>query len=51
MVLEEVEMFSSLQKRDVANKIQSILRETNHSELPTGYYFVRGRKKRLTTSA
>lgn len=29
-------MFSTQQKRDIANKVQSILRETNHPELPTG---------------
>ena len=29
-------MFSTSQKRDIANKIQSILRETNHPELPEG---------------
>lgn len=29
-------MFSVKQKRDIADKIQAILRETNHPELPTG---------------
>jgi hypothetical protein len=29
-------MFSIAQKRDIADKIQSILRETNHPELPEG---------------
>lgn len=29
-------MFSTGQKRDIANKIQRILRETNHPELPEG---------------
>ena len=29
-------MFSIRQKRDIANKIQKILRETNHPELPEG---------------
>ena len=29
-------MFSVRQKRDIADKVQSILRETNHSELPIG---------------
>lgn len=29
-------MFSVQQKRDIANKIQTVLRETNHPELPQG---------------
>jgi len=29
-------MFSAKQKREIANKVQSILRETNHPELPEG---------------
>lgn len=29
-------MFSIKQKRRIAEKIQQILRETNHSELPVG---------------
>jgi hypothetical protein len=29
-------MFSVRQKRDIAEKIQTILRETNHPELPQG---------------
>jgi len=29
-------MFSVRQKRDISNKIQQILRETNHPELPEG---------------
>ena len=29
-------MFSVQQKRDIADKIQTILRETNHPELPKG---------------
>lgn len=29
-------MFSTAQKRDIADKIQAILRETAHPELPTG---------------
>jgi len=29
-------MFSVQQKRDIADKIQAILRETNHPELPEG---------------
>lgn len=29
-------MFSTAQKRDIADKIQKILRETNHPELPAG---------------
>lgn len=29
-------MFSVRQKRDIADKIQTILRETNHPELPEG---------------
>lgn len=29
-------MFSVKQKREIVNKIQIILRETNHSELPEG---------------
>jgi len=29
-------MFSVRQKREIADKIQKILRETNHSELPVG---------------
>lgn len=29
-------MFSITQKRDIASKIQLILRETNHPELPDG---------------
>ncbi len=29
-------MFSVRQKREIANKIQHILRETNHPELPGG---------------
>ena len=29
-------MFSVQQKRDVADKVQTILRETNHPELPKG---------------
>ncbi|KKL58941.1 hypothetical protein LCGC14_2220360 [marine sediment metagenome] len=29
-------MFSVQQKRDISNKIQQILRETNHPELPDG---------------
>ena len=29
-------MFSIRQKRDIADKIQKILRETNHPELPKG---------------
>ena len=29
-------MFSVQQKRDIANKVQKILRETNHPELPVG---------------
>lgn len=29
-------MFSVKQKREIADKIQNILRETNHSELPEG---------------
>ncbi len=29
-------MFSVRQKRDIADKVQAILRETNHPELPDG---------------
>ena len=29
-------MFSVRQKRDIAEKVQTILRETNHPELPEG---------------
>jgi len=29
-------MFSIRQKREIADKIQAILRETNHPELPNG---------------
>ena len=29
-------MFSCSQKRDIADKIQKILRDTNHPELPAG---------------
>lgn len=29
-------MFSVRQKREIANKIQKIIRETNHPELPMG---------------
>lgn len=29
-------MFSVAQKRDIAEKVQRILRETNHPELPEG---------------
>jgi hypothetical protein len=29
-------MFSVNQKREIANKVQQILRETNHPELPEG---------------
>lgn len=29
-------MFSMRQKRKIANEVQKILRETNHSELPKG---------------
>lgn len=29
-------MFSVQQKRDIADAVQRILRETNHPELPTG---------------
>ncbi len=29
-------MFSVRQKRDISEKVQSILRETNHPELPEG---------------
>ncbi len=29
-------MFSVQQKRDIAEKVQEILRETNHPELPEG---------------
>ena len=29
-------MFSLRQKREIADKIQKILKETNHSELPVG---------------
>lgn len=29
-------MFSIRQKREIANKIQAVLRETNHPELPEG---------------
>ena len=29
-------MFSVKQKREISNKIQEILRETNHPELPKG---------------
>ena len=29
-------MFSVRQKRDIAEKVQNILRETNHPELPEG---------------
>ena len=29
-------MFSVRQKREISDKIQKILRETNHPELPTG---------------
>ena len=29
-------MFSIRQKREIADKIQAILRETNHPELPVG---------------
>jgi hypothetical protein len=29
-------MFSVQQKRDIANKVQEILRATNHPELPAG---------------
>ncbi len=29
-------MFSTEEKRDISNKIQKILRETNHPELPEG---------------
>ena len=32
----EERMFSIKQKRDIADKIQKILRETNHPELPDG---------------
>jgi len=29
-------MFSVAQKRDIADKVQKVLRETNHPELPEG---------------
>ena len=29
-------MFSARQKREIADKVQKILRETNHPELPVG---------------
>lgn len=29
-------MFSASQKRDIADKIQRVLRDTNHPELPRG---------------
>ena len=29
-------MFSVRQKREIANKVQALLRETNHPELPEG---------------
>lgn len=29
-------MFSPQQKREIADKIQKVLRETNHPELPSG---------------
>ena len=29
-------MFSVRQKREIANRVQAILRETNHPELPEG---------------
>lgn len=29
-------MFSVREKREIADKVQAILRETNHPELPTG---------------
>lgn len=29
-------MFSTQQKRDISEKIQALLRETNHPELPEG---------------
>ena len=32
----EIEMFSVRQKREIADKVQKILRETNHPELPKG---------------
>lgn len=34
MLLERVKMFSVAQKRDISNKVQEILRSTNHPELP-----------------
>lgn len=32
----EVKMFSIRQKREISDKVQQILRETNHPELPKG---------------
>ena len=29
-------MFSVLQKREIADKVQQVLRDTNHPELPAG---------------
>jgi len=34
--IERKIMFSVRQKREIADKVQTILRETNHPELPTG---------------
>lgn len=37
MIFTEVDnMFSVAQKREISDKIQKILRETNHPELPAG---------------
>lgn len=33
---EDITMFSVNQKREISRKIQEIIRETNHSELPDG---------------
>lgn len=42
-------MFSARQKREIADKVQAILRETNHPELPEGeirfHLFVEGAKE------
>ena len=35
-ISRERTMFSVRQKREIAEKVQEVLRETNHPELPTG---------------
>jgi hypothetical protein len=36
---KEIMMFSQRQKHEIAEKVQKILRETNHPELPKGEIF------------